>query len=127
MKRWSEVVNGALLLLPAMHATERDLPPYATLVEDEALLAELDEEEVRILREQQIAVVLSRVVLGSLRRDVIPARQKADHEFLAKLREEYLFSFNVDRLSQPFVKPTLFLMGRQDSAVGYRDEWNVIE
>ena len=96
MKRWSEVVNGALLLLPAMHATERDLPPYATLVEDEALLAELDEEEVRILREQQIAVVLSRVVLGSLRRDVIPARQKADHEFLAKLREEYLFSLYID-------------------------------
>jgi pimeloyl-ACP methyl ester carboxylesterase len=68
--RRPEMVNGALFLVPAMHATERNLPPYATLVEDEALLAELDEEEARILQEQEIAVVQSREVLESLRRDV---------------------------------------------------------
>ena len=125
--RRPEKVNGALFLVPAMHVAESDRPPYATLIEDEALLAELDEEDAHILQEQEIAVVHSREVLESLRRDVIPARQMAAHDFLEKIRKEYLFSFDVDNLPQPLVKPALFLMGRQDSLVGYRDAWNVIE
>jgi len=33
----------------------------------------------------------------------------------------------VDFSNDKFTKPTLFLLGRQDSAVGYRDAWKIIE
>ena len=37
------------------------------------------------------------------------------------------YSFDVEQLPQPFPAPTLFLLGRQDFAVGYRDAWRIIE
>jgi pimeloyl-ACP methyl ester carboxylesterase len=37
------------------------------------------------------------------------------------------FSVNVDALHEPFEKPTLIVMGRQDSYVGYRDSWAILE
>jgi pimeloyl-ACP methyl ester carboxylesterase len=33
----------------------------------------------------------------------------------------------MEELEHPFPAPALFLLGRQDSAVGYRDAWRVIE
>ncbi len=39
----------------------------------------------------------------------------------------YAFSFDVDKLIKRFDKPTLFLLGRQDTSVGYRDAWNIFE
>ncbi len=47
--------------------------------------------------------------------------------FLEKVRENYAFSFNVDLSNEKFDKPALFLLGRQDSNVGYRDAWEIIE
>jgi pimeloyl-ACP methyl ester carboxylesterase len=125
--RRPEMVNGALFLVPVMHVApeERSLPTHETLVKDEALLAELDEEEAHFL--QEFAVVQSRELLETSRRVAFPAWQMADHDFLDKVRKEYLFSFKVDNLPQPFVQPALFLMGRQDSTVGYRDAWSIIE
>ncbi|MBP1904053.1 hypothetical protein J2Z32_000670 [Paenibacillus turicensis] len=37
------------------------------------------------------------------------------------------FSFEVDELEEPYCKPTLMLAGRQDSIVGYRGLWKLIE
>jgi pimeloyl-ACP methyl ester carboxylesterase len=43
------------------------------------------------------------------------------------LGQHVSFSFNVDALEKPYMKPTLMLTGRQDSIVGYRDLWKIIE
>ena len=54
----------------------------------------------------------------------------ADTEFLTKIRqspENYGFSFDVDALPEPFTAPTLIVTGRQDSSVGYRDAWTILE
>lgn len=39
----------------------------------------------------------------------------------------YDFSFDVDNLEEKFNKPTLMLLGRQDSSVGYKDAWNILD
>ena len=39
----------------------------------------------------------------------------------------YEFSFEVDNLLQVYNKPIVFLLGRQDITVGYRDAWKIIE
>jgi len=57
---------------------------------------------------------------------VFPAIEIADHPFLDRLGHEG-FSFDVDNPPAPFDKPTLILMGRQDSNVGYRDAWSILE
>jgi pimeloyl-ACP methyl ester carboxylesterase len=41
--------------------------------------------------------------------------------------KRYEFAFDVDDLQQPFPAPTLILVDRQDAAVGYRDQWRLIE
>lgn len=122
-----EMVSGAMFMSPVMHIPleARSTPSHVTLVEDKALLAELDEEEAQFFRVG--AVVQSREVLESLRRDIAPAFKIADHDFLEMVEKQFLFSFDVNNLPQPFVKPALFLLGRQDSVVGYRDAWNVLE
>lgn len=121
-----ELVDGALFIVPARYAVAQtdSLPTHVTLVKDEALLAELEPNEID--RFERL-VVQSRRTLDKIRTYKIPAVELADVEFQAKIMENYEFSFDVDRLSQPFTKPTLFLLGRQDAIVGYRDAWDVIE
>lgn len=36
------------------------------------------------------------------------------------------FSFE-DTLNETFTKPTLFLLGRQDASVGYKDAWKILD
>lgn len=127
--RRSALVDGLLLGVPLIVTDDakRTVPPHVTLVEDAALVSELQPDEVEALR---FAVVQSREFIDSMRATVLPAIQMADMEFLTKIRqnpENYGFSFDVDALPEPFVAPTLIVTGRQDSSVGYRDAWTILE
>lgn len=54
----------------------------------------------------------------------------ADIEFLSAIRNDaqrFTLSFDVDDLAAPFERPSLFVMGRQDNVVGYRDQWQFLE
>jgi pimeloyl-ACP methyl ester carboxylesterase len=121
-----ELVDGALFIVPGRYAAAQadSLPTHATLVKDETLLSELNPHEARRLER---IVVQSRKTLEKIRRYKIPAVELADNEFQAKVMESYEFSFNVDKPSEPFTKPTLILLGRQDTVVGYRDAWKMVE
>lgn len=53
-----------------------------------------------------------------------------DPDFLDRLQadpDNYALSIDVDSLPHPFIKPTLIITGRQDSNVGYRDAWSLLE
>lgn len=121
-----EMVDGALFIVPGRYAVARadSLPSHVTLVTDEALLSELEPAEAR--RFDRL-VVQSRNMLNKIRKYKIPAVEAADAAFQAKIMAGYEFSFDVDKSSKPFRKPTLILLGRQDTEVGYRDAWNIIE
>jgi pimeloyl-ACP methyl ester carboxylesterase len=52
----------------------------------------------------------------------------ADYSFLENCwAQQVPFSLNVDQIEKPYMQPTLMIMGRQDSSVGYRDHWQLIE
>lgn len=125
--RKSAQLDGLLMTVPVIigDVTKRALPQHVTLVENPTLLSELEPNEVEFF--EQLVVVQSRKLLEWKRADFDPAVEIADTEFLAKLRENYAFSFDVDVLPEPLDKPTLIVVGRQDSVVGYRDAWSVIE
>jgi pimeloyl-ACP methyl ester carboxylesterase len=117
-------VAGLLLVAPLIQREERDLPQRTVLVSDQAVLAEQDEWTRTVA--EAVLVVQDRATLKrvqALRPLFEDAKQ--DHAFHDRLKRS--FSFPIDQLPQPFREPALFLLGRQDHVVGYRDTWKIVE
>jgi pimeloyl-ACP methyl ester carboxylesterase len=117
---------GALFQAPDLELdrAQRQVPPHQVLVHDPTFEAALSDDERAVLR---IAVVQSAHYLEGFRATVVPGLASADHAFLARLAPHYAFSFPLTPLAAPFPAPSLFLLGRQDSSVGYRDGWTLVE
>ena len=120
--RKSAMIDGVLLVAPIIIPSKLGLSTKFILVKDESLMRELTLEESNFFN---LAVVQSREALDYLRTYVLPAISIANFKFLKNLRGT--FSFKVDVLSESFDKPTLILLGRQDSYVGYQKLWEIIE
>jgi pimeloyl-ACP methyl ester carboxylesterase len=126
----AEFVDGIAMIVPIIIAEDekRTVPPYKVVVEDPTIRAELTPEEADWF---DMSVVHSRAWLDSLRSSPqVPEHENGDPEFLSKIRgqpEKYAFSFDVDRVSEPFPGPSLIIAGRQDAIAGYRDAWNILE
>jgi pimeloyl-ACP methyl ester carboxylesterase len=59
---------------------------------------------------------------------VYPGLRGVDEAALALIAERYgLDADPEDASPEPFVQPTLFITGRQDQIVGYRDAWARLE
>lgn len=115
-------IDGLLLCAPQVKAdsAQAHLPPRTTLVEDPALVADLDP-GIASLVVAQIPLVVEAV------RDLLAEVQLADHAFIARLEASGPFSFDVDSLPTPFDRPTLILTARQDHLCGYRDTWDLLD
>ena len=103
------------------------MPSHVTLVADPALVSELGQNEAEFF---EIAVIQSRKVVAYIRANFTSGSTIGDQAFQAKIRENpenYAFSFDVDALPKPCPAPTLIVTGRQDSIVGYRDAWKILE
>lgn len=121
-----EVVDGVLFIVPGRYAVsaEGSVPPHVTLVSADELVPTLAPDEVGRFNR---LVVQSREILEKIRHFKIPATALADETHQDKINASYEFSFDIDTPEKPFQKPALFLLGRQDSVVGYRDALKVIE
>jgi len=115
-------MDGLVVTVPLIVAdpSERILPLRTILARDEAVMTEARSENMEWLSET--AVVQGRSVLANAR---ALKGARADEQFLERF--EGRFSFDVDTLPAPFPAPALFMMGRQDHVVGYRDAWDIIE
>jgi len=125
--RRPELVNGLLLICPLIvpEPEKRILPPPTVLMKDEKFLASLESDD----REEfeSFAVMQTQDVWERTRDEVLSVVDSSDKAKLTKLQTHgYPLSFDVDA-APPFEKPTLFLLGRQDASVGYRDTWEIIE
>lgn len=125
----SASIDGLLLTVPLIVADDakRHVPSHVTLVADSMLATELEPDKAEMF---QFAVVQSRKVVEYMRANFPSASETGDHAFQVKLREHlenYAFSFDVDALPKPCPAPTLIVTGRQDSMVGYRDAWEILE
>ena len=117
-------VAGLLLVAPLIQREERDLPQRTVLVRDQAALAEQDEWTRTVAEE--LLVVQDRATLGRVQA-LRPLFEDAKQDTAFQDRLKRTFSFPVDKLPQPFGEPALFLLGRQDHVVGYRDTWKIVE
>jgi len=120
--RKADLIDGLCLLVPWL--SEHDdqvLPSPITLFRDPQAVSQLSSEDAERLA--GLAVAQSQKVVDWYRDVVIPARPGANRSSI----EKRLYSFDLDALTKPFVKPVLILTGRQDTHVGYRDGWDIIE
>jgi len=123
-----EQVDGLLLLCPLIipEHSKRNLPPKTVLVRDNALLSSLSREDAEEF--ESMAVVQSQEIWERYNKEIFSGVRIADNNFLEKLRNEgYPFSFDLDRLNNKFEKPTVFILGKQDTSVGYKDAWNILD
>jgi len=119
-------IDGLLLTVPVIEPDrgKRSLPKHQVLKEDEEFLAALAPDEQWLC---ELAVVQSLGLLEYQRDWIIPALDKADHEFIKRLEANNTFTFDVDSLPEPFLGPSLFLTGRHDHWCGYRDTYRILE
>ena len=123
-----ERVEGMVLIAPVVNAEQdkRDLPEQIVLERDESLLAELTKEELD--EYEMIAVVQSRLSWERTKKEIIPAVKCADESFLTKLSETgYGYTHTLYENDIKFYCPCLFILGRQDGIVGFKDLWNIID
>ena len=127
IKARREQVKGMLLICPVAIQGERNkLPALQVLEKDEDFLNSLSAEEREYFT--GINVLQTQKVWDKFSTDILPALKIADYDFLENhLGQNVSFKEDVDQISEPYRQPTLFLMGRQDSVVGYYDHWQLIE
>ena len=87
------------------------------------------EQNKRSLPKNDIPITQPSVkMLDRYKKEIQPAIDIANTAFLDEIAKQgYPFSFDVDKKIRKFEKPSLFLLGRQDLTVGYRDAWDIIE
>jgi pimeloyl-ACP methyl ester carboxylesterase len=126
--RRPEKVDGLLLICPVgeTDSEKRDRPQLQVFEKDEPLLAGLSAED----RESFIGinVLQNQRLWERFAAEILPGLKLADFPLWDKtILPKYAFSFPTDSMDKPYSKPTLFLLGRQDNAVGYRDHWQFVE
>ncbi len=125
----SKFIDGALFICPLIipQPEKRDLPKeFRVLIKDAKLISSLSPSDAKELEES--LVIQSRDVWERYRDEVFSGLKIVDQKFLNKIYPaNYKFSIEVDQLLNLYDKPTLFLLGRQDITVGYRDAWKIIE
>lgn len=125
-------VDGLLLRVPAVipDTARRTLPAFEPLVRNDALVASLDDRERAVLGN---VLVEAPAYLDALRRKthaLVQPAIEASAPFVAEMRADparYAFSFDLAAMERSFAKPTLIVAGRQDTTVGYRDAWDIVE
>jgi pimeloyl-ACP methyl ester carboxylesterase len=122
-------VDGLLLICPVVieDTAEGNGARFQVLEKDDAFLNSLSEEDRKEFENDGINVIRNKRVWERYKIEVLPGLKSTDNYFLQNLGKHFTFSFDVDTLERPYLKPTLMLTGRQDSIVGYDGLWKIIE
>ncbi len=125
--RLPDRVDGLMLLCPMVkNLGERDLPPAEVRIADPEFLAHLTPEQ---REEFGWSAVQTERVWNRLELAIGNSPELGDEPFLTHLQQTgYTFTFDLGGSeNRPYEKPTLIVAGRQDSAVGYRDQYAILE
>jgi len=125
IKKQKERVLGAAFICPMILPKKEDriLPEHTIVYSDTEFLTKLTKEEVENFSSNQ--VILDEYNWKRYSNEVFAGCKIADQEFLTKVQEGYGFSFSLDNVV--FDKPSVFLLGKQDSVVGYKNAFEILD
>lgn len=124
IEKRKEQVLGAAFICPVIipNKVERTVDEHKVMRTDEHFIARLTNEELEVFKTNQ--VILDEYNWLRYNEEVLSGCKIADEKLLDKVMANYEFSFRVDQFD--FEKPSVFLLGRQDSVVGFKDALDVI-
>jgi pimeloyl-ACP methyl ester carboxylesterase len=130
--RLRERIDGLMLRVPCVvpDTAKRALPPAEPLVRNEALLASLDPAERTALGGVLVQAPGYLAAMRAKVRDFVAPAIASCAPFVPEMRldpKRYAFSFDLAAAEKSFAKPVLIVAGRQDTTVGYRDAWEILE
>ncbi|MFL0248792.1 alpha/beta fold hydrolase [Clostridium neuense] len=124
VKKMQSRVEGLLLICPVIipDSEKRNVPETVVLVQD----SDLSEKEIKEIDDG--LVVQTKKTYRRYKDEILSGVEISNCKFLEKFRQNgYSFSFDVDNLDEKFDKPSLIILGKQDSCVGYKDAWSILD
>ena len=123
--KYPELIRKIILLVPCMIPGVRQgrVEPLTVVEKDDEFLKTLTKEEYDSFT--QMNVVLTKEVWERYDKYLVPALESADWDFLNNVLEGS-FSFNPDDLKEPCTIPTLIIAAKQDTEVGYKDQFDLM-
>lgn len=121
---FEDQVVGMFLFVPVVEpiSTLRKLPVHRVLSEDKAYAATLLSSELEEIRE--LNTVINAYVVDRQRIEIDEALVLGDEDYLEDYQAKgYKASFNVDANNARFDKPVVIMAGKQDSVVGFEDQF----
>jgi len=125
IEKHKERIIGAAFICPVIIPQQdgRTIEKHRILRRDDEFIKKLSKEELADFSSNQ--VVLDEYNWIRYNKEILTGCKIADEQFLAKVKKNYEFSFKVNK--SMFNRPSLFLLGKQDSSVGYKDAINIME
>ncbi|GGH10256.1 alpha/beta fold hydrolase [Paenibacillus segetis] len=126
IKERSPQILGLLLICPLIYPGHRQgqVEPLTVMEKDELFLESLNEHERSSF--EYLSVVLNEKTWERFKVDIYDELSNKDDYFLDNVLEG-AFSYDIDKLDTPFEQPSLILVGRQDTEVGYKDQFALLE
>jgi pimeloyl-ACP methyl ester carboxylesterase len=129
--KMQRLIDGLLLICPCIIANKdsRELPHLSVIVNNDQLISHIKEQNKKDGEAfKQVTVVQDKNVWERFKNEILVGMHNVDEAYLEKFQKiGYGFSFDVDDLKDKFEKPALILTGRQDSMVGYKDAWKILD
>lgn len=124
VNKLAQRIDGLFLLCPEIFADKKkkDVPGKIVFHKDDDLLTQLDPDVAKGF--DAMHVVQNQAIWQRYRDEILSGIKLADFDFIRKVTTKFSFE---DTLNEAFDKPTLFLLGRQDASVGYKNAWSILE
>jgi len=125
MREYREQILGAAFICPLIipDKERRTVPEQSIVLSDKEFLSSISKEELEDFSSN--LVVLDEYNCNRYTNEVLAGCEIANMAFLEKVQNSYGFSFAIEKLT--FDKPSLFLLGKQDSIVGYKDAFAILD
>lgn len=126
VNKYPQMIKALILVCPLVYPGSRkgNVEPLTVIEKDDAFLHTLTEEQYNSFT--YMNVILTKPVWKLYSRDILPAIEEQNRHFLDEVLDG-AFSFEVDNLSVPFINPCLILVGKQDTEVGYKDQFELMK
>jgi len=128
LKHKQALVDGMMLIAPVIDANTRNIPDEQIIYRDSEAI-EMIPSALQPMLLSTLAVQSKAVIRRIVDEFIGAMPQPQQLPFLEHLRQpqNYALSDNIDVLPTSFDKPTLILVGRQDTAVGYADAFPIAD
>lgn len=126
VNKYPDLIKKIILLVPCIIPGVRQgrVEPLTVVEKDEELLSSLTQDERDNFT--MMNVMLTKEVWERYNKYLLPALNSADWDFLNYVLEGS-FSFDPDDLKEPCTKPCLIIAAKQDTEVGYKDQFDLMQ